>query len=345
MKARSTFCFIVSILIAILLVGCKNKNIIRIEIEDTYNNGAIKEEKYYSDSKESPLLVDIEYYKNGDTMDIIHYTYKDNYHDEIKQSYYENGKIESKVTHRKFLYAEKKKWSTTYWSERYKVDTIFFYSENGFISQIQIIKDKCPDTLCCCDGIHLDFKNGKLSHRAYMKNKNTDGWNEYFYPSGKLREKAYLLNCDFDGPDTSWFENGKLSSVGMFHNDKREGTWKYWDAGGTWWTRNYIEGVLNGPTIEYKDTSRTKGQYKDGKETGRWFVYDRDSMLKIEVDYTNGEATGEYIEYYKNGKVRVKGNQIKDEWEGIVYRYDENGKLTETDVYKKGKKIKQTKAL
>jgi antitoxin component YwqK of YwqJK toxin-antitoxin module len=209
--------------------------------------------------------------------------------------YYQNGKIRGRVTYRHSNYADtiwnsdhtKVEYSTTF-DSKYKIDTVFEYSDSGFIYTMQIIDGKCPDTLCCCDGIHLEFESGKLSQRYHMKSRNTDGLHEYFYPNGRLRYEVYLVDGDANGPSKTYFENGHPESEGSYQNCKKEGQWWYWSANGSWRIVNYFRDSLNGVTTEYNTSGPNlwvKGQYKDGKEIGRWYSYDKDTILKSHHDY------------------------------------------------------------
>ena len=304
------------------LVSCKGK--VAAEITDTYKTGIIKEERYYDDEKTKDAYTRITYYENGDTSEVSHYR-------NAMKNGYEIGYTHSGLVNHRLHFIND-----------FKVDTIFDYTDSGVISQMQIIGGKCPDTLCCCDGVHLEFENGKLRERFDMKDKNSDGIHETFYPSSKIHEKYDMVNCDIHGSYGAWYENGKLKAEGKYQFNKKEGQWRYWESDGSGYIINYREGNRSGQAIEYYgDTSEVKvgkGMYENDKEAGRWYFFDKDSSLLYECDYVNDLRTGKYIGYHKNGRIRVTGNEINDKWEGIVKRYDTIGKLTQIELYKNGEK-------
>ena len=325
MKVNRWQIIIVTLFLLGFITCCKRRPV--AEIISTYRSGAVREERYYPDEKNRATYDRIYYYSNGDTFKVNHYL------NGVQNGYCIGYSPKGFVKYR------------LHFVNDFKVDTMFYYTDSGVIQHMTIIKGKCADTISCCDGTHLEFERGRLRFRFYMKEAKADGLHEVFYTDGKISETYTVVNCEWQGPYKSWFENGSEQSEGMYYMDEKEGVWKFWHMDGSREVYTYHAGVLSGPAIEYAaDTFSgshiAKGSYENGKATGRWLFFDKDSILMNECDYLNDKRTGKYTGYHKNGKIRVTGNEINDEWEGRVFRYDSIGKLTENAFYKSGKKVK-----
>jgi antitoxin component YwqK of YwqJK toxin-antitoxin module len=208
------------------------------------------------------------------------------------------------------------------------------------------------------------YKNGQMSSEGYYRNGEKTGkfksWAENgnqtadweivegkehgfiqcWYDDGEKKREATLDKGIENGHFKEWYENGKLTCEGDFASGKKMGAWKYFEDNGSWKIRNYKNDTLDGYTLEHLiDSIETKivsGQYKNGKETGLWRWFDKDSILYLTAIYQEGKITGEYIEYYSEGKIKSKGNLIDGSYEGEVIYYDEKGNNTKKEYYKNG---------
>jgi hypothetical protein len=70
---------------------------------------------------------------------------------------------------------------------------------------------------------------------------------------------------------------------------------------------SYIDGLLNGPFIEYYWNGHMKclGEYKDGLQNGDYSEWYEDGSLQEESKYVNGVKHGLCIYYMKDGYVTV----------------------------------------
>jgi hypothetical protein len=71
--------------------------------------------------------------------------------------------------------------------------------------------------------------------------------------------------------------NGRTTMEGDMRRGKRHGVWtSYTTTGRTKSRSEYIEGVLQGPTITFHDNGAVyyKGQYRKGKRFGEWSFFD-----------------------------------------------------------------------
>ena len=68
------------------------------------------------------------------------------------------------------------------------------------------------------------------------------------------------------------------------------------------------------------------GNYKKGKEEGKWTTYTFDGRIETEIQYESGKIVGETkYNYYPSGKLKCKKNYKKDKEEGTSTDYLENG--------------------
>ena len=83
-----------------------------------------------------------------------------------------------------------------------------------------------------------------------------------------------------------------------------------------------------------------EGNYKDGKEDGKWTFYDKDGSLIGEGIYQYGlQWSGFFIDYYKNGQKWVEVNTKEGKLDGKWTTYRENGQINLVGNLKDGKQI------
>jgi antitoxin component YwqK of YwqJK toxin-antitoxin module len=176
------------------------------------------------------------------------------------------------------------------------VDTVYHWYENGQIQQVEIVAGRTVRTDGCCNC------NGTI-----IRN----------YENGKLKERFTSLD------------------------DKFQGTYESHKKDGSWVIKTYRNDSLWGPTIEYNIDSSKKvtivvGQYENGKETGLWKWFDKDSTLYQTAIYENGVYNGEYLIYYPNGRLKEKIILKNGDYEGERTYFDEKSKIIKIGFYKNG---------
>lgn len=249
----------------------------------------------------------ISYYNNGQPKIVKYFKNKDDSLTYRKEVFYKSGKqfyigyIDkgTKVDDWIWWYENGNKKDQCKYENGFYVDTVFHWYENGQLRQIEIL--------------------GKRKVR-------TDGC------------------CDCDGTIIRWYANGKLKEIFTSYNDKFEGVHETFEENGSWKIRTYHNDILNGPASEHFIDSTGNvtiviGQYENGKESGLWKWFDKDSILSQTALYVNGKTNGEYIKYYPNGKMKEKGTLVNGNYNDRVNYFDENSKIIKTEFYKNGKKI------
>jgi antitoxin component YwqK of YwqJK toxin-antitoxin module len=188
--------------------------------------------------------------------------------------------------------------------------------------------------------------NGHLTADWQVVNGKEDGYIQCWYDNGNKKRQCTLINGLVNGLKNEWFENGKKASTGNCKNGKRQGKFFTWEENTKdWYLKTYKDDSLWGETIEhhYDSTGNKKeivvGQYENGKETGIWKWFDKDSILTETVIYVKGVLNGNIIRYYSSGKIESIEPLTDGMDDGTCKYFDENNNLTETVVYVKNKRI------
>ena len=160
--------------------------------------------------------------------------------------YYTNGKVKSTSnflngTHKveSTLYDENgRKASEGLFIDQQKHGEWNYYSEKGILVKNEGYKNGQKE------GAWKTFSNqtGTILKEEYYKNNKLDGPRITYFTTGDTNTVSNYINGRVNGKYTSFFPGKKLSYQGMYHNDKRIGTWDHYD----------IEGKLR-KSIEYKN--------------------------------------------------------------------------------------------
>ena len=246
-------------------------------------------------------------YKNEKPDIICYYLDKADSTTYRKEAFYESGKPE----YTGHVYQAKKAGTWIWWYENGNKKDQCKYSEGFYV-----------------DTVFHWYKNGGLREIQIVVN-------------GMVRENGC---CNCNGTIIRYYENGKLGERFTLIDDKLQGTSISYAENGDWKLETYKNDTLSGPTIEhFIDSNKVKivaGQYKNGKESGVWKIFDKDSVLAVLTPYENGKVNGYEIQFYSSGKMKQKSSIKNGKYEGKVLYFDENEKVTKKEFYKNNKLIK-----
>ncbi|MCF6295659.1 MAG: toxin-antitoxin system YwqK family antitoxin [Flavobacteriaceae bacterium] len=142
-------------------------------------------------------------------------------------------------------------------------------------------------------GICESYENGIIQSYAEFKDGLINGKMKYFFPNGKVEEEVEWTNGIANGKVKYFYENGQLAEEGQVTNESKEGTWKsYYPNGHLKNLENWKNNQMQDSVFSYFENGNlhSKGVFVNGKEDGRWVMYDSIS----------GKIDG-YL-YYENGK-------------------------------------------
>lgn len=136
------------------------------------------------------------------------------------------------------------------------------------------------------NGLFVEYYQDGTTHRkdTPMKNGKIDGTVITYFSDGKKEsEKTYRESLEHGVERRYSQSSGETLIEGQWVNGKKEGTWKeIFDAGrGITGVRlqHYRNGELDGPysvemSKEGKPYVTIRGQFSEGKKTGKWSQYD-----------------------------------------------------------------------
>lgn len=94
-------------------------------------------------------------------------------------------------------------------------------------------------------------------------------------------------------------------------------------------TRNVSH--ADGPYFEKNEKGIVleKGTYKNGKQSGKRYLFFEDGKIKTEENYSEGNFEGPFKEYFKNGNLYQEGIYKNNSMTGVWKTYYETGELKE----------------
>jgi antitoxin component YwqK of YwqJK toxin-antitoxin module len=152
---------------------------------------------------------------------------------------------------------------------------------------------------------------------------------------------------DIPGTNAQWAvkmdASGNRLDEGTIVNGQKEGTWIEYHTTGGFPSKsvNYLNGILNGPYIEYTNRGQIslKAFYKNNKLDGPWAKYNY-GYLEKEANYENGLLNGTLREYDTNNRNLQREINYKDGKQHGLYRfYNADGEVTLEYEYNEGEKI------
>jgi antitoxin component YwqK of YwqJK toxin-antitoxin module len=200
------------------------------------------------------------------------------------------------------------------------------------------------------------FENGnKKDQCKYLNGKEIDTI-FHWYENGQLKRLDILRqgkvsegnSCTICCNTTTirYYENGKLQETFTKVDDMFQGINASYGADGSSRIVTYKNDSLWGPSTEHLIDSNkviiVVGQYENGKETGLWKWFDKDSILYQTAVYENGVYNGQYLKYYPSGQIKEKATLVNGEYEGELTYFDEKNKVVKIELYKNGV-LKSTK--
>ena len=171
-----------------------------------------------------------------------------NNNDIIKEEFYPNGQLKSRITHKDGI-------ETNVHSE-------YFY-ENGQLEIKTIFKDGMKDGTW-----EFYYENGQLQKRCNYKEGKDHGVNEGYQENGIIEYRNFYKNDVSDGIDEQYHENGKLAKKMPMIDGEANGIFEFYDLNGHLdYTESYKNGKYHGVNEYYDDNGnlRDKSVWEDGK--------------------------------------------------------------------------------
>jgi antitoxin component YwqK of YwqJK toxin-antitoxin module len=173
--------------------------------------------------------------------------------------------------------------STTYLTDKKKIDELGFYNKDTIILITTKAHYKRSDSIRRIASTDYTLKN--INKVWCEDNKPYTGPFINYYYSGLKKSEGTILSGKIEGKSLHYFKNGNLKEKYFYKNSYFDGEQEFY----------YKNGQI-----------RKKGAYKNGKRIGIWKDYFTNGALKIKYHYgPNGETTTA-TEYYSNNTIKRK---------------------------------------
>jgi len=196
-------------------------------------------------------------------------------------------------------------------------DSIKFYFKSHGI----LVDKECADY----------YRVVKMNSDAYVFN----GLSADHYITGETAVECNYVNNVLNGQYSSYYQNGQTKEQGEFRNGQKTGEWKSWFDNGQlkkvivfsagdyylreFYKRNGKQLVLNGDgkfnDDELISMTIVKGEIKNGKQHGKWTLYNRVSNSNTAIENFNN---GKFIEGQNIAIVQSFNKKYYDNPESVV---------------------------
>lgn len=129
-----------------------------------------------------------------------------------------------------------------------------------------------------------------------------------FFADGTLESLSPTPIADRVRWGTTWYSSGEVLTQVEMDGSRKTGRSRMWDSNGHLMSESSVAGSngISKFTAYYTEPQRyCEGFSKDGKSNGHFRYYDRDGLLRAEIDFVDGARSGMAIEYYPSGAVRM----------------------------------------
>lgn len=170
--------------------------------------------------------------------------------------------------------------------------------------------------------------DGKLIYEGEFKNDLPEGKFIYYDSTQKVKAISLFSKAGTKTEATTFNRYGKKSSEGTYLNEKREGTWKFYNEDEYLIAEEYYEnGIPSGTWKNYyhKGALLEEIKYKNGKKEGPWKQYFEDGPLKLSANFENSKLDGIATFYHPNGRVKISGLYKSNYKEGIWMHLNDKG--------------------
>lgn len=305
-----------------------------------YDNDVVKLEGVYKDDLKNGYFKD--YDKNGLLLNIKKYV---NDVEElqavevsklaVRSDYYANGQVKTVATYR----GEVPEGIRREYDQSGKIIQGFVFKNGAVIGEGVVSDDGVKD------GSWKEYyDSGKLrALGAYDKGKKVGEW-IYYYPDGKVEQRGrFSKNGKYEGNWKWFYPDGSLKRDEAYINGALDGpTVEYDELGSVIKQGEYIEGLEDGQWILEVGEYREEGVYKAGQHNGIWKFYylsksaGNNKQLFFEGSFIDDLPNGKHVYYWANGNKKDEGTFVMGRKEGEWTKYNEDGSVFLMISYKGG---------
>jgi antitoxin component YwqK of YwqJK toxin-antitoxin module len=158
----------------------------------------------------------------------------------------------------------------------------------------------------------FDQKGNKVSEGKEV-NKLAEGeWKYYHFESKEIMSTENYSKGKLNGVKKVFYKNGKIAEETTYANGIKNGPYKkYSEKGDVFEDATYKNDQFDGPVTYNDGAGKTiKGQFKDGKKSGKWKYFQNGKLTK-EEDPNKAKKEKFKIDSKNKGARKQKQNQPK----------------------------------
>lgn len=181
--------------------------------------------------------------------------------------------------------------------------------------------------------------SGRLIYQGEFIDDKPVGKFVYYDSTAKIKAISEFSENGTRAYATTFNRMGKKSSEGLYLNEKREGTWKFYSEEEILLSEEYYEnGIASGTWKNYYQNGNLLEEisYKNGKKDGPWKQYFHDGPEKLRATYRNGKLEGLATFFHPNGRVMISGPYVNNFKDGVWMHLDEKGVAEKKEVWSNG---------
>jgi len=234
-------------------------------------------------------------------------------------NYFETGKIENKMVYK---------------NDKLEGPFVEYYP-NGKLSAIGQYRD---------GQLSGEWKyyhgNGRIERMGtYMGGKAIGDW-MYYDARGNNSEKRIFKDGNYDGDNTVYHE-GKTFYVNNYKNDVLIKATYFDPTGKVIASTGNSSGSFNVKGYYPDGQPASEGQYKKGKNDGRWKYYYPEGTKRSEFFYVDGLAEGATFEFFRSGAKKFDSFYKGGVLDGYFIEYYDHGQIKQEGWFVNGKRQQQ----
>ncbi|KAF0195314.1 MAG: hypothetical protein FD166_3030 [Bacteroidetes bacterium] len=182
-------------------------------------------------------------------------------------------------------------------------------------------------------------KEGRLLYSGSFTDDKPTGHFIYYDTTGAVKAESEFSENGTKSMTTAFYRNGVKMSEGLYVNEKREGTWKFYNEEGVLISEeNYRNGQAEGTwkTFYANNAILEEINYHSGIKEGIWKQYFYDGPVKLNALYKAGKLEGLATFYHSNGRVMVSGPYVNNLKDGVWMHLNDKGVAEKREIWSAG---------
>ncbi|NTW26043.1 MAG: toxin-antitoxin system YwqK family antitoxin, partial [Lentimicrobium sp.] len=182
-------------------------------------------------------------------------------------------------------------------------------------------------------------KEGRTVYQGSFLDNKPSGQFVYYDTTGSVKAQTDFTENGTKAFTITFYRSGVKMSEGLYINEKRDGSWKFYNEEGVLISEEvYNNGVAEGTWKTYYANKAILEEmnYHNGVKEGVWKQYFFDGPVKINATYKNGKLEGLATFYHPNGRVMVSGPYVNNFKDGVWMHIDDKGVAEKREVWSNG---------